>query len=214
MTEEIRITMENLQKNGMQPFYVKTKEEVVPLIKTLVEKGSSVSHGGSETLKQTGIVELLKNGDYDYIDRSGLEGEELRQSYIRAFGCDTYFSSSNAVTMNGELYNVDGNSNRVACIVYGPRQVIIVVGKNKIVNNINDAVLRVKQCAAPPNTQRLECKTPCAVTGHCISLDKENPLICDGCASPQRICCNFVISAKQRHTDRIKVIIVDETLGY
>ena len=214
MTEEIRITMENLQKNGMQPFYVKTKEEVVPLIKTLVEKGSSVSHGGSETLNQTGIVELLKNGDYDYIDRSGLEGEELRQSYIRAFGCDTYFSSSNAVTMNGELYNVDGNSNRVACIVYGPRQVIIVVGKNKIVNNINDAVLRVKQCAAPPNTQRLECKTPCAVTGHCISLDKENPFICDGCASPQRICCNFVISAKQRHTDRIKVIIVDETLGY
>lgn len=214
MTEEIRITMENLQKNGMQPFYVKTKEEVVPLIKTLVEKGSSVSHGGSETLKQTGIVELLKNGDYDYIDRSGLEGEELRQSYIRAFGCDTYFSSSNAVTMNGELYNVDGNSNRVACIVYGPRQVIIVVGKNKIVNNINDAVLRVKQCTAPPNTQRLECKTPCAVTGHCISLDKENPFICDGCASPQRICCNFVISAKQRHTYRIKVIIVDETLGY
>lgn len=214
MTEEIRITMENLQKNGMKPFYVKTKDEVVPLIKTLVEKGSSVSHGGSETLKQTGIVELLKNGDYDYIDRSGLEGEELRQSYIRAFGCDTYFSSSNAVTMNGELYNVDGNSNRVACIVYGPRQVIIVIGKNKIVNNINDAVLRVKQCAAPPNTQRLECKTPCAVTGQCISLNKENPLICDGCESPQRICCNFVISAKQRHTDRIKVIIVDETLGY
>lgn len=214
MTEEIRITMENLQKNGMKPFYVKTKDEVVPLIKTLVEKGCSVSHGGSETLKQTGIVELLKNGDYDYIDRSGLEGEELRQSYIRAFGCDTYFSSSNAVTMNGELYNVDGNSNRVACIVYGPRQVIMVVGKNKIVNNINDAVLRVKQCAAPPNTQRLECKTPCAATGQCISLNKENPLICDGCESPQRICCNFVISAKQRHTDRIKVIIVDETLGY
>lgn len=214
MTEEIKITMENLQKNGMKPFYVKTKEEVVPLIKTLVEKGSSVSHGGSETLKQTGVIELLKNGDYDYIDRSGLEGEELRQSYIRAFGCDTYFSSSNAVTMNGELYNVDGNSNRVACIVYGPRQVIIVVGKNKIVNNINDAVLRVKQCAAPPNTQRLDRKTPCAATGQCISLNKENPLICDGCASPQRICCNFVISAKQRHTDRIKVIIVDETLGY
>ncbi len=214
MTEEIKITMENLQKNGMKPFYVKTKDEEVPLIKTLVEKGCSVSHGGSETLKQTGIVELLKNGDYDYIDRSGLEGEELRQSYIRAFGCDTYFSSSNAVTMNGDLYIVDGNSNRVACIVYGPRQVIMVVGKNKIVNNINDAVLRVKQCAAPPNTQRLDSKTPCASTGQCISLNKENPLICDGCESPQRICCNFVISAKQRHTDRIKVIIVDETLGY
>ncbi len=214
MTEEIKITMENLQKNGMKPFYVKTKEEVVPLIKTLVAEGESVSHGGSETLKQTGVVDFLKNGGFDYIDRSGLEGEELRQSYIRAFGCDTYFSSSNAVTMNGELYNVDGNSNRVACIVFGPRQVIMVVGKNKIVNNINDAVFRVKQCAAPPNTQRLDCKTPCAVTGQCISLNKDNPFICDGCASPQRICCNFVISAKQRHIDRIKVIIVDEVLGY
>lgn len=214
MTEEIRITMENLQKNGMKPFYVKTKEEVIPLIETLVEKGSSVSHGGSETLKETGVVDFLKNGGFDYIDRSGLEGEELRQSYIRAFGCDAYFSSSNAVTMNGELYNVDGNSNRVACIVYGPRQVIMVVGKNKIVKNIDEAVLRVKQCAAPPNTERLNCKTPCAVTGKCISLNKENPFICDGCESTQRICCNFVISAKQRHTDRIKVIIVDDILGY
>lgn len=214
MTEEIGITMENLRKNGMKPFYVKTKEEVIKLIKTLVPDGSSVSHGGSETLKQTGIIDFLKSGDFDYIDRSGLEGEELRQSYIRAFGCDTYFSSSNAVTMNGELYNVDGNSNRVACIVYGPRQVIMVVGKNKIVKNIDDAVLRVKQCAAPLNAKRFNCKTPCAETGQCISLNKENPFICSDCTSPQRICCNFVISAKQRHVDRIKVIIVDEVLGY
>ncbi len=214
MTEEIKITMENLEKNGMKPFYAETKEDVIPIIEKLVEKGSSVSHGGSETLKQTGVIDFLKNGGFDYIDRSGLEGEELRQSYIKAFGCDAYFSSSNAVTMNGELYNVDGNSNRVACIVYGPRQVIMIVGINKIVKNINDAVLRVKECAAPPNTQRLNCKTPCAVTGKCISLNNENPFICDGCASPQRICCNFVISAKQRHKDRIKVIIVNENLGY
>lgn len=214
MTEEIKITMENLEKNGMKPFYAETKEDVIPIIEKLVEKGSSVSHGGSETLKQTGVIDFLKNGGFDYIDRSGLEGEELRQSYIKAFGCDAYFSSSNAVTMNGELYNVDGNSNRVACIVYGPRQVIMIVGINKIVKNINDAVLRVKECAAPPNTQRLNCKTPCAVMGKCISLNNENPFICDGCASPQRICCNFVISAKQRHKDRIKVIIVNENLGY
>lgn len=214
MTEEIKITMENLEKNGMKPFYAETKEDVIPIIEKLVENGSSVSHGGSETLKQTGVIDFLKNGGFDYIDRSGLEGEELRQSYIKAFGCDAYFSSSNAVTMNGELYNVDGNSNRVACIVYGPRQVIMIVGINKIVKNINDAVLRVKECAAPPNTQRLNCKTPCAVTGKCISLNNENPFICDGCASPQRICCNFVISAKQRHKDRIKVIIVNENLGY
>lgn len=211
---DIKKTMANLEKNNMKPYFVETKEEVVPLIKTLIADGESVSHGGSETLKETGAIELLKSGNYDYIDRSGLEGEELRQSYIRAFGCDTYLTSVNAVTENGELYNVDGNSNRVACIVYGPRQVIAVVGINKIVADINEAVTRVKTTAAPPNTKRLDCKTPCAATGQCISLNKENPLICDGCESPQRICCNYVISAKQRHKDRIKVIIVNESLGY
>lgn len=210
----IEKTMANLEKNNMKPYFVETKEEVVPLIKTLIADGESVSHGGSETLKEIGVTELLKSGSYDYIDRSGLEGEELRQSYIRAFGCDTYLTSVNAVTENGELYNVDGNSNRVACIVYGPRQVIAVVGINKIVADINDAVTRVKTTAAPPNTKRLNCQTPCAVTGACISLNKDNPLICDGCQSPQRICCNYVISAKQRHKDRIKVIIVNESLGY
>lgn len=210
----IEKTMANLEKNNMQPFFVETKDEVVPLIKSLVNKGESISHGGSETLKKVGAIELFKSGDYDYIDRSGLESEELRQSYIRAFGCDTYFTSSNAITENGELYNVDGNSNRVACIVYGPRQVIVVAGINKVVENIDEAAERVKKAAAPLNTQRLSCKTPCAATGSCISLNKENPFICDGCESPQRVCCNYVISAKQRHKNRIKVIIVNEELGY
>lgn len=211
---DIKMTMANLEKNNMKPYFVETKEDVIPLIKTLIADGESISHGGSETLKEIGAVEMIKTGNYDYIDRSGLEGEELRQSYIRAFGCDTYLTSVNAVTENGELYNVDGNSNRVACIVYGPRQVIAVVGINKIVKDINAAVERVKTTAAPPNTKRLNCQTPCAVTGECISLNKENPMICDGCESPQRICCNYVISAKQRHKDRIKVIIVNESLGY
>lgn len=211
---DIEKTIKNLERNGIKPYFVETKEKVVPLIKTLINKGESVSNGGSETLKQCQVFELLKNGDYDFIDRTGLEGEELRGAYIRAFGCDTFFCSSNAVTENGELYNVDGNSNRVACIVYGPRQVIMVVGINKIVKDIDEAVLRVKEQAAPPNTKRLSCKTPCAVTGKCISLNKENPFICDGCASEQRICCNYVVSAKQRHKDRIKLIIVNENLGY
>lgn len=211
---DIKKTMVNLEKNNMKPYFVETKEDVIPLIKTLIADGESISHGGSETLKEIGAIEMIITGNYDYIDRSGLEGEELRQSYIRAFGCDTYLTSVNAVTENGELYNVDGNSNRVACIVYGPRQVIAVVGINKIVKDINAAVERVKTTAAPPNTKRLNCQTPCAVTGECISLNKENPMICDGCESPQRICCNYVISAKQRHKDRIKVIIVNESLGY
>ena len=215
MEKYIETTMENLERNNIKPFYVEKREEVVQLIKTLVKKGESMSCGGSVTLHECEVdTKILKSGDYDFIDRSGLQGEELREAYGKAFMCDTFFTSSNAVTERGELYNVDGNSNRVACIVYGPRQVIMVVGKNKIVPNINAAVERVKKSAAPPNTVRLSCDTPCAKLGECVSLSNENAFICDGCHGESRICCNYVISAQQRHKDRIKVIIVNENLGY
>ncbi len=214
MEKIIETTMKNLDKNGIKPYYVETKEEVVPLIKTLIKKGESVSNGGSESLKECGVFDILESGDYEFYDRRGLSGEELRESYIKAFGCDTFFCSSNAVTQRGELYNVDGNSNRVACIVFGPRQVIMVVGKNKIVPDINAAIKRVKEKAAPPNTIRLSLDTPCSKLGECVSLSKDDPFICDGCATDCRICCNYVVSAKQRHKDRIKLIIVNENLGY
>lgn len=215
MEKHIETTMKNLERNNIKPFYVEKREDVVPLIKTLVKKGESMSCGGSVTLHECEVdTKILKSGDYDFIDRSGLQGEELREAYGKAFMCDTFFTSSNAVTERGELYNVDGNSNRVACIVYGPRQVIMVVGKNKIVPNINAAVERVKKSAAPPNTVRLSCDTPCAKLGECVSLSNENAFICDGCHGESRICCNYVISAQQRHKDRIKVIIVNENLGY
>lgn len=214
MEKFIETTMQNLEKNGIQPFYVETKKDVVPLIKTLINKGESVSNGGSMSLAQCGVFSLLKSGDYDYIDRSQYEGEAVREAYIKAFGCDTYFCSSNAVTEHGELYNVDGNSNRVACIVYGPKQVIMVVGKNKIVPDINAAIQRVKEKAAPPNCKRLGIDSACSKLGKCVSLTKENPYMCDGCAADTRICCNYVVSAKQRHKNRIKVIIVNEDLGY
>ena len=206
--------MKNLERNNIKPYYVEKKEDVIPLVKSLIKKGESVSNGGSMTLKETGVMDLLASGDYDFIDRTGLEGEELRQAYVRAFGCYTYFCSSNAVTENGELYNVDGNSNRVACIVYGPRQVIMVVGVNKIVKNIDEAVMRVKTNCAPKNTKRLDCQTPCNKTGECISLMQDNSEICAGCGSDGRVCCNYVITARQRHKDRIKVIIVNEDLGF
>jgi hypothetical protein len=165
-----------------------------------------VSNGGSETLKECGVFEeILESGDYDFIDRRGLEGEQVRDCYLKAFGADAYFCSSNAVTENGELYNVDGNSNRVASICFGPSQVIMVVGKNKIVPNINDAINRVKTQSAPLNTQRLNCDTPCNKQGECASLQIDDPFICSGCYSEQRICCNYVVSAYQRHKDRIKV---------
>ncbi|MBR3149777.1 MAG: lactate utilization protein [Eubacterium sp.] len=214
MEKYIETTMKNLEKNGMKPYYCETKEEALEIVKSLINKGESVSNGGSETLKECGVFEVLKSGDYDFIDRTGLTGEAVRDAYVRAFGCDTYFCSSNAVTERGELYNVDGNSNRVACIVYGPRQVVMLVGKNKIVPDIDAAIKRVKEKAAPPNCVRLSLANPCAKTGKCVSLNLDDPYMCDGCALDSRICCSYVVSAKQRHKDRIKVIIINEDLGY
>lgn len=212
MEAYIETTMKNLEKNGIKPFYAATKADVLPIITSLIHEGESVSNGGSVSLAECGVYDLLASGKYDYIDRT--KYEDVREAYLKAFGCDTYFCSSNAVTERGELYNVDGNSNRVACIVYGPKQVIMVVGKNKIVPDINAAITRVKEKAAPPNCVRLNIPSACSKLGKCVSLTKENPFMCDGCAADTRICCNYVVSAKQRHKDRIKVIIVDENLGY
>lgn len=214
MEKYIETTMKNLERNGFQPFYAEFKDEVVPIVKSLMKEGESVSHGGSVTLSECKIPEFLSSGNYDYIDRSKYTPETVREAYIKAFGCDTFLTSSNAITERGELYNVDGNSNRVACIVYGPKQVIVIAGKNKIVPDINAAIKRVKEVAAPENCGRLDINTPCRKLGQCVSLSKENPFICDGCAVDERICCNYVISAKQRFKNRIKVIIVNENLGY
>lgn len=215
-SERISKTLEALRKNNMQAQYVGTKEEALELVRSMLEKGCTVSHGGSMTLKQAGITELLRNGEYNYLDRSvpGLTRAQVEEIYRRSFFADVYLTSSNAVTENGELYNVDGNSNRVAAILYGPKKVIVVAGVNKLVPDIKEAVRRVKTVAAPKNTVRLDCKTPCHETGECISLKKADSFACDGCKSEGRVCCNYVVSAQQRLRDRICVILVGEELGY
>ena len=207
--------MERLQRNKMRAFYCETGEQACELVKSLLPGGCTVSHGGSETLKQIGIIEMLNKGDYNYLDRSKCESrEETEALYRKSFSADVYLTSSNAVTENGELYNVDGNSNRIACIAYGPESVIVVVGVNKIVGNINDAFERVKKVCAPLNAKRLNAETFCGKNDSCVSLNKDNPYVCDGCGSDARICCNYLISAQQRKKDRITVIIVNEILGY
>ena len=213
---KIEKTMENLRRNRILPFYAETKEDVLPIVRTLLKEGDTVSNGGSVTLKQTGVIDELKSGRYNYLDRSreGITPEEVQQVYRDTYSADVYFASSNAITESGYLYNVDGNSNRVSAIVFGPKSVVLVCGYNKIVKDIDEAIKRVKTCAAPPNTVRLSCDTYCAKEGKCVSLNKETPELCDGCRSESRICCNYVVSAYQRHADRIKVIIVGEELGY
>ena len=220
MTEELKnrieTTMQNLRLNKMEPYFVQTSAEACEKVSELLEKGCTVSCGGSVTLKQTGVYDLISSADYDFLDRSvpGLTREQVEEIYRKTFFADAFVTSTNALTENGELYNVDGNSNSVAAILYGPKSVIVVCGVNKIVKNIDEAINRVKTKAAPPNTVRLNIDTYCAKTGQCVSLNKENPEMCEGCHSDGRICCNYVVCAQQRHVNRIKVIIVNEELGY
>ncbi|MBQ9747900.1 MAG: lactate utilization protein [Clostridia bacterium] len=214
---KIENVLNALRQNKMDAYYVDTKEEARALALSLIPEGAVCASGGSVTLTETGILDAVKSGNYTYIDRYApdLTEEERADAVARAHHADVYLMSSNAITENGELYNVDGNSNRVSALVLGPKSVIVVAGVNKLVPTLDDAILRVKTVAAPKNTVRLACATPCAKTGHCISLDTGHGTdMTKGCASPARICCNFVVSAQQRHQSRIKVILVGEALGY
>ncbi|MFT8313682.1 MAG: lactate utilization protein [Clostridium sp.] len=205
MEQKISRVIENLEKNNMEGYYARDEKEVLDIVKTLVNKGESVSVGGSMTLFETGIIDYLRNGDFKFLDRyePGLTREEIVDIFKKSFLTDTYFVSSNAITENGELYNVDGNGNRVAAMLYGPEKVIVIVGKNKIVKNVDEAIQRNREYAAPANSKRLDKKTPCARVGHCMD-----------CKSEDRICNEYTLIRRQGTKGRIKVIIVGKELGY
>ena len=216
MEQYIEKTMAALNKNNMQAVYVEKKEDILNAVKEFLPKGSTVAVGGSVTLNESGVLDLLRNGDYTFLDRyaPNLNPEQINEVFKKSFGADVFLMSSNAITENGELYNVDGLSNRVSALLFGPKSVIVVAGKNKIVKDIDQAILRVKTIAAPLNAKRLNCETDCAKMGKCVSADNPNAVMTDGCGSERRICRNYVVSAAQRNNNRIKVIICGEDLGY
>lgn len=213
MKDRILKTAAALEKNNMKTYIVKDKEEALKTVEMLIPKGATIGLGGSVTLNEIGVNELVSGADYKLFNRydKNLTPDERNEKMRKSLTADVFLSSSNAVTEKGELVNVDGNSNRVAAILYGPKEVIIVVGANKIVADVNEGIKRVKTIAAPKNTKRLSCETYCNKTGICMGVNGD---LCDGCASESRICCNYVISAHQRFKDRIKVIICEEELGY
>ena len=206
------ITIKNLQRNRMNVLIAENKEQVIDMLTKLMPTGSSVTHGGSVTLSECGVPALLKNGNYNYLDRTAVA--DAREVYLSGYGADFFLTSTNAITENGELYNVDGNSNRISAIAYGPKKVIVIAGTNKLVRDLNEAAIRVKTIAAPKNAARLSCPTYCAEKGRCNSLSKDNPAMTDGCDSPRRICRNYLISGPQMDPERITVILVKENLGY
>ena len=209
MKEIISKTIEALKANNIEVFYAENKEEIPDIVKDILNKGDTISCGGSMTLKECGVDALMRSGDYNFLDRA--KTDDVEKLYRDCFSADAYLTSANAVTEKGELVNVDGNANRVSCITFGPKKVIFVVGANKIVKDINEGFKRVKTVAAPKNAVRLNLSTPCKTLGHCIC---ENGDIADGCKSPHRMCVQYVVTAFQRDKNRIKVIITPESLGY
>ena len=201
---QAKTIIKNLEKRNMKGYYCENGKKALELVKTLLPAGALVTNGGSETLVETGIMDLIRSGDYKYIDRTSAKTpEEARALYGRIVTADYYLMSTNAITRDGELVNVDGVGNRVACLINGPAHVLVIAGMNKVVPSLEDAVRRVRNIAAPPNSIRVGAKTPCSVTG-----------FCDNCQSEDCICCQTVISRRSRQEGRITVILIGEEYGF
>lgn len=196
--------IKNMEKRRIDGYYCETKEEAVKKALELMESGKSIAWGGSMTLTEVGLMDAIRNADYEIIDREAAKTEdEVRDVYAKITGCDYFLMSSNAITLDGELVNVDGRGSRVAFLCFGPKNVIVIAGMNKIVKDVDDGINRVRNFAAPPNALRLNRNTPCSVTGSCAD-----------CLSPDCMCANTVITRLSHTPHRIKVILVGEELGY
>jgi hypothetical protein len=196
--------IENFRKRNIEGFYCPDADTAAEKILELIEDNSSVSWGGSMTLNEIGIFEKLENKNLELFDRSKAKNlEEKEEIYHRALNTDYYLMSSNAVTQSGKLVNIDGRGNRLAALIYGPKNVIIAAGMNKVVIDEETALKRVRNQAAPANVTRLNKNTPCAKTGRCHE-----------CQVDDTICCQTVITRRSGSKNRIKVILIGEELGY
>ena len=196
--------VENLKSRGFDACYCRTGDEAREKALEWMEKGTVVSWGGSMTIRDIGLTKAVSDGEFKVIDRDKAENqEEKRQAAMDALHADYFLTSANAVSEDGQLVNVDGNGNRVAAIVFGPKYVIVVAGMNKVVRAAEDALVRARTVAAPFNQQRFNGKTPCTVTG-----------VCGDCKSPDCICNQILTTRNCRPAGRIKVILVGESLGY
>ncbi|MFZ7132350.1 MAG: lactate utilization protein [Eubacteriales bacterium] len=195
--------MKKLQKRKFDAYYCPDKESALNKALELIPQGSKVSNGGSMTIKEIGLLDKITKGNYVYTDRhAGSTPEELKQSLINSTFCEYYLMSTNAITKDGELVNIDGYGNRVAALTFGPDNVILIVGMNKVCEDIDNAIWRCQNIASPKNTVRINKKTPCSITG-----------FCGDCYGDDSICSSIVITRKSRN-GRVKIILVGEALGY
>ena len=193
--------IKGLESRNMKGYYAANKEEALAKALELIPTGASVTMGGAMSAHEIGLVEALKKGNYNFIDRDAVE--DKRAAMLQAYDADFFLTSANAMTEDGVMVNIDGNANRVSAIAQGPKHVLVIVGMNKICVDADAAMKRARNVAAPINAQRFGLSTPCAKTGACMD-----------CKSPDTICCQFLITRYSRHADRIHVILVNDVLGF
>lgn len=193
--------IKGLESRNMTGYYAKSKEEALKMALDLIPEGSRVAKGGSMSVVEIGLEYAVKNGNYEYCDRAAMK--DKREAELFAYSADVYLGSVNAITEDGVLVNIDGNSNRVSAYAYGPEKLVLIVGLNKVASDADAAMKRARNEAATINAQRFGLSTPCSKTGRCMD-----------CKSPDTICCQFLITRYSRHKDRIHVILVNENLGF
>ncbi len=193
--------IKGLESRNMKGYYAASKEDALKIALDLIEEGASVTMGGAMSAHEIGLVDALKNGNYNFIDRD--KAEDKRAAMLAAYDADYFLTSANAITEDGVMINIDGNSNRVSAIAQGPRHVLAIVGMNKVCPDVDSAMKRARNVAAPINAQRFGLSTPCCKTGACMD-----------CKSPDTICCQFLMTRFSRHEGRIHVIMVNDSLGF
>ena len=193
--------IKGLESRNMSGYYAADKQEALKKALELIPQGSTVTMGGAMSAHEVGLVDALKKGNYNFIDRD--QEEDKRAAMLAAYDADVFLASANAITNDGVMVNIDGNSNRVSAIAQGPKKVVFIVGMNKVCDDIDGAMKRARNVAAPINAQRFNLSTPCAKTGACFN-----------CKSPDTICCQFLITRYSRHEGRIHVILVNDNLGF
>lgn len=195
-----QIVIKGLKSRNMTGYYVKDRDEALKKALELIPEGSRVAMGGCMSAQEIGLTDALNNGHYTFYDRAFMA---KREGLLEAYGADVFVSSVNALTDDGILVNIDGNANRVSFIAQGPQKVVFIVGMNKVASDLDHAMKRARNIAAPINAGRFDITTPCTKTGKCMD-----------CKSIDTVCCQFMITRFSRHKDRIHVILVNENLGF
>ncbi len=204
---QARTLIKNLEKRGIEGAFFETRAEAVKDICAVIPAGALVGLGGSETLIESGLLDALRNMDIRLLDRyrPGVGKTEVDEMRLQGQLADVFVMSSNAVSADGRLVNIDGTGNRVAALVFGPKRVVVIAGMNKVAADLETAFSRARNTAAAANSLRVGADTPCSHTGFC-----QDP----HCHPPQRICCQLVITEAGMVPGRIRVVLVNEDLGY